>query len=125
MAIVLQIRRQEVLPGRARAVPPRPEPGEVGRASAARRFAGYSQHSVSRGLACTVQSWFFCFLLALPSPFPSCADVKGCEVTARGRYWVGVGGRGGPGRAWPSRLFAEFVTSVLLDTRQGFIGDNP
>lgn len=49
-----------------------------------------------RGLARLVQSWFFCFLLARPSPFQSCADVKGCEVTTRGRYWVGEEGEAGP-----------------------------
>lgn len=72
---------------------------------------GLSQNlPLERGLACIVQSWFFCFQLALPSPFRSCADVKGCEVTARGRYWVGVGRRGGPGQAGPSCCrYAEFL----------------
>lgn len=50
----------------------------------------------SGGLARRVQSWFFCFLPALPSPpFRGCADVKGCEVTAWGRKERRAGGRPG------------------------------
>lgn len=80
----------------------------------------YSQNwSLERGLACIVQSWFFCFLLALPSPFPSCADVKGCEVTAWGRCWVGAGRRGG-GSAWPSCPSAEFLLHLCCLILQRF-----
>lgn len=71
--------------------------------------------SLERGLARIVQSWFFCFLLALPSPFPSRADVKGCEVTARGRYWVEVGRRGGRQRLAKLSVRGVSVASVPLD----------
>lgn len=73
--------------------------------------------------ACIVQSWFFCFLLVLPSPFPSRADVKGCEVTARGRHWVGVGRRGGR-HAWPSCPCAEFLLQMccLINTPKVSLG---
>lgn len=86
-------------------------------------FPNYLQNlSLERGLACIVQSWFFCFLLALPSPFQSCADVKGCEVTARGRYWVGAGREAGR-RARPGSPCAEFLLPPCCWCCRGFVGD--
>lgn len=86
-------------------------------------FPNYLQNlSLERGLACIVQSWFFCFLLALPSPFQSCADVKGYEVTARGRYWVGAGREAGR-RARPGSPCAEFLLPPCCWCCRGFVGD--
>lgn len=111
MAIVLQIRGAGS-PGRqGRAAALSTEPAEVGCVTAGWHFTNdWPNRSLDRGLARIVQSWFFCFRLALPSPFRSRADVKGCEVTARGRYWVEVGRRGGQaGSARPSCRSAEFL----------------
>lgn len=98
-------------------------PGAAGRGPAVGHFTVYSQNlSLERGLACIVQSWFFCFLLALPSPFPSCADVKGCEVTAWGRCWVGGGRRGGWQCLAKLSVHRVSVTSVLLNTAKAASG---
>lgn len=111
MAIVLQIGKAGSPFSRIHSTSLQASPELMGCVTAVRHFTNYLQNlRLERGLACIVQSWFFCFQLALPSPFRSCADVKGCEVTARGRYWVGVGRRGGPGQAGPSCFrYAEFL----------------
>lgn len=125
MAIVLQIGKAGSPFSRIHSTSLQASPELMGCVTAVRHFTNYLQNlRLERGLACIVQSWFFCFQLALPSPFRSCADVKGCEVTARERYWVGVGRRGGPGQAGPSCLSVRrvSVTLVLLNTAKALPG---
>lgn len=124
MAIVLQIGGAGSPSRHSLSAPPPTRPEEVGRVTAVWRSADRSRGpSLERGLARIVRSWFFCRLLALPSPFPSRADVKGCEVTARGRYWVEVGRRGGRQRLAKLSVRGVAAASVCAAGRcEGFIG---